>query len=275
MHSWIAPLGVIALIISCQTPQSKTNIEDPILASVGPKQLRESTVEQILHAHSSQEDSFALSTAYVDQWIRDQLMMREASGRFDSDEEVDRLVEDYRDRLLKHRLESAVIDERFDDQISDEELKTLYDEVKAQFKLNEPIIRCTFVKFAKETKSLNQFYKDWKADKEHAVRTFAAAYGEEMMLDTSVWRPIGDAKKWYSGFSERVALQKKGQRQIDENSQYYLKVIDVMDKGDFSPLTYIKPQLERMLLHQRRRTVIEDYKQELYEKALSRGIIKM
>ena len=174
-----------------------------------------------------------------------------------------------------HRLESSVMDERFDDKIMDEDLETLYEEVKAQFKLNEPIVRCTFVKFARETKSLNQFYKDWKADKEHAVRTFAAAYGEEMMLDTSVWTPMSDVKKWYQGFSERVAMQKKGQRQNDEKSQYYLKVIDVMDKGDFSPLTYIKPQLERMLLHKRRRMIIDNYKQELYEKGLSKGIIKL
>ena len=263
------------MIISCQKPQSQNDTVDPVLASVDGKELKSSTVEQILHAHSSQEDSFALSTAYVDKWVRDQLMMREASDRFSSDEEVDRLVEDYKGRLLMHRLESSVIEERFDETISDEELQSLYEEVKLQFKLNEPIVRCTFVKFKRETKSLNQFYKDWKADKEHAVRTFAAAYGEETMLDTSLWRPISDVKKWYSGFSERVALQKKGQRQVDEKSQYYLKVIDVMDKGDFSPLTYIKPQLQRMLLHQRRRTIIDDYKQELYEKGLSRGIIKL
>jgi len=275
-HLKIAIICGLTLCIGCQnTSKSDKLPQDLVIATVGLKELRSSTVDQVLHSYASHEDSLALATAYVDNWIRDQLMMKEALDRFSEDIKVNRLVEDYKGRLLKHHLELAIINERFDTLITDAELNEYYEKVKTQFSLNEPIVKCTFVKFNKDTKSLSEFYKDWRADEDHAVRTFAAAYGDEVSMDTSIWRPVSELKTWYSGFSERVILQKRPQRQLDAESQYYLKVVDVMDKGTFSPLAYIKPQLERMLLHQRRQAIIGDYKQELYERGISKGIIKI
>ena len=51
--------------------------------------------------------------------------------------------------------------------------------------------------------------------------------------------------------------------------------MDSVDKGEISPLEYIRPQLNRMYLHKRKQKVIENYKQELYEKALNNNIIKI
>lgn len=263
-------------LISCTSDNSRQSLDqDPIIAAVESRELLTSTVAQALHSYASHEDSMALSTAYVDKWVRDQLMMREALQRYAADEEVNRLVDDYKGRLLMHHLESAVVEERFDTIITGDELVQYYEEVKTQFKLNEPIVRCSYVKFDRATKSLSEFYNDWKANKEHAVRTFAAAYGEDVAMDTSIWRPMSELKGWYSGFSERVVMQKRPQRQLDTRSQYYLKVADVIDKGEFSPLAYIRPQLERMLLHQRRQMIIDQYKQELYDQALRRGVLKL
>ena len=48
-----------------------------------------------------------------------------------------------------------------------------------------------------------------------------------------------------------------------------------MDKGAFSPLGYIAPQLSRMLLHKRKQNILDAYKQELYEKALQENIVRL
>ena len=61
----------------------------------------------------------------------------------------------------------------------------------------------------------------------------------------------------------------------DQNYQYFLKVIESRDEGEISPLSYVEERLRQMMLHQRKQIIIEEYKQELYERALNNNVIKI
>ncbi len=266
---------MLFLNIACQPSEQLLDTEDVVVAKVGDRVLNLSTVRQVIHAYNTPSDSLAMSTSYINQWIRNQLMMREAARYFSTDEAIEQLVTDFRQRLLMHSLENKIIEERFDTLIAESELMDFYDQMKSQFILREPLFRGMYVKFPNETKSLDQFYKDWKQEEVHAIITFASAYGEALEIDTSIWRTWDEIKGWYPKFSLNTALREKSQRRLDTKAQYYLKIAQKVDKGQYSPLTYIEPQLKRMLLYNRRKALLEKYKEELYEKALQENIIKL
>lgn len=266
--------GSLWLLTSCDKQTSA--IDSPeVIASVEGRELYKSALDNVIHPQASPQDSSAMATAYVDQWVRDQLLMRQASRLFSSDFEVERLVDDYRERLLKYNLEDKILTERYDTVISPQELQRYYEKMKEDFVLNEDIYRSTYVKFDKETKSLTQFAKDWKKNDTEAIRTFAAAFAEIFDADTTVWRTWDDMTRGFEGFSKSSAQALKEQRQIGGEYEYYLKTHDIAALGSLAPLGYVAPQLKRMLLHQRKQQLLEAYKQELYEKALKDNVIKI
>ena len=270
----LAPV-LLCLIIGCENDNSNISAEASIVARVHDRTLTRSTLNQVIHAHSKVEDSTAMANAYIDQWTRDQLMMREASRLFSADSEVERLVKDYKESLLKHQLEDKIISERFDTTITAVQLSLFYDEMKSQFTLPNALYRCAFYKFSRETKSIDQFYKDWKKEDEHAIRTFAAAYGVELRSDSTMWYTWNELEDINRTFVQSIANRLLSQRKIDKEYQYFLKIYEKVDKGAFSPLGYVAPQLRRMLLHKRKQKILEAYKQEIYEKALRENIVRL
>jgi len=216
-----------------------------------------------------------MATAYVDQWVRDQLLMREASRYFSSDFEIERLVDDYREQLLKYNLEDKILGERFDTSVNDIQMTQFYAEMKDDFILSESVYRATFIKFDRKTKSLSQFAKDWKKNEINAIRTFAAAYAEEYKSDTLTWRTWEEIKAWEATLKKSLADKEKPQRQIAKDYEYYLKIHEVAALSSVAPLGYVAPQLKRMLLHKRKQKMLESYKQELYEKALKDNVIRI
>jgi hypothetical protein len=45
--------------------------------------------------------------------------------------------------------------------------------------------------------------------------------------------------------------------------------------NDTIPLELIREKLSRVILHERKENVLEDYKQKLYEKAINSNIVKL
>lgn len=275
-YVWVSILfGVSITCHYCTQASNPPSPGDRVIARVHDRILTEATLNQIIHGNTKPDDSAAIANAYIDQWTRDQLMMQEASRQFAADAEVERMVSDYRARLLKHQLEEKIIEKRFDTTVTITQMEALYEQIKSQFVLIEPVYRCSYYKFSRSTKSLEQFYKDWKKDDEHAIRTFARAYSVEMQVDTARWYKWKEISEWGAGFSQPSGNRLVSQRQMDDKYQYFLKVHDIVDKNEFSPLGYVAPQLKRMLLHKRRHQLLETYKQELHEKALQNNTIQI
>ena len=247
----------------------------PVLAVLGEQRLYNKDLIHLIHPNTKKQDSLSLRTAFIDQWLRDQLMTREAAKYFSSDEEIDRLVEDYKAKLLKFNLEEKVLNERYDTIVTEDELAVFYDQMKEQFILKENIYRCMYVKVEKGTQGLKDFNNNWKKDEYGPIRSFAGAFSVENHIDTTQWKPWTEIEGWCEKWSTSRVKQKIKQRQIDSEYEYFLKIVDSVDKGDFSPLEYIRPQLHRMYLHKRKQEIIENYKQELYEKALNNNILKI
>ena len=282
MFQFFRPKNCIALflifsIVSCdnRNQQESSTKESKVVATVGSRKLLQSDLDQIIHPSTTQQDSVALASMYIDQWVRDQLMTREAAKYFSSDFEIEKLVDDYREKLLKFNLEERVVAMRFDTIITEIELNEFYLEMKDQFILDQTLYRCIFAEFEKGTAGLSGFIKDWNAGNDLNVFSFAAAFSNQSHLDTAQWVSIEVLDDWNNKWSTRKLSDGQIQRQNDKESEFFLKIVEKVDKGQPSPLDYIKDRLVHMLLHRRKQNILEKYKQDLYEDALERNIITL
>ncbi len=268
-------LCVSSLWLSCSKSQESVEAPEPIIASVENRKLYQKELEQVIHPASSTKDSAAIANAYIDQWVRDQLLMKEASRYFASDFEIEKLVDDYREKLIKFNFEQKIIEDRFDTTVTSQQFSKFYDLHKEQFVLKEGVYRVQMVQIPRKTKNIDNFYRDWRSDEAEAVAKYIEQNAVQQALDEKRWYTWPQIESWCEGFNEGRAQKPGTQRIRQDDIECFLKVLEYRGEKEISPLLFIQDQLKQMILHHRKQEIIENYKSELYNKAIDHNIIKI
>ena len=100
----IFSLAVVAGFVSCKRfPNPFAN--QKVLAEVGGEKLYLHDIAPIFTPDMTAEDSIKIQKSYVDQWVKKQLKIQEAEEMFrSSQEDIDRMVEEYRNSLMTHKV---------------------------------------------------------------------------------------------------------------------------------------------------------------------------
>ena len=110
---------------------------------------------------SSKEDSAARVEAYIDSWIRKELLIQEATRKININEaEVERKILDYRYSLIAYEYQSYYIKQHLDTVFSDEEIRQYYEDNIDNFILKQNIVRATFNKVPRNAPKLDKL-KGW------------------------------------------------------------------------------------------------------------------
>lgn len=265
----------LVLSIQCTPGAGVPENTGQLIAEVGSRKLFARELEQIIHPNTSPGDSTSLANAYIDQWVRDNLLMQEASRVYSADFELEKLVEDYREKLLKFKLEEKIIHERYDTIVTEQQLLNFYSANKENFLLQQSIYRCWRAEFSNASKDKAGFRQAWNNEDVPLINSWINSHSGFSTAGTYAWYTWEEIQEWCPLFVEKGAANVKNQRKIKDNVEFYLKVLEVVDKGDFSPLEYIKYQLKLMILHKRKQDIIDNYKRELYERALESNVVKI
>src|SRR5262245_55309706 len=120
------------------------------VARVNDKFLYQDELVGIVDQTTTTEDSVARATAYVNSWIRKQLIISEAMKKIDINEaEVERKVLDYRYSLIGYEYQNYYIQQHLNDSVSDREIEVYYRDHFDNFILKQNIVRGTYIKVPK------------------------------------------------------------------------------------------------------------------------------
>lgn len=249
--------------------------ERPIIAEVNGRKLYADELQNLIHPSVNAYDSTGMANAYIDQWIKNQLMMSEASKFFTSDFEIERLVRDYREKLIVINLEEKVLEERYNTVIRSEDLLQFYDVNKEQFILDRPIFQIRSASLESDHPDYRMFRTAWRNNDVEGMLTLAESHSDILFQQDSVWHDSKEVLKFAPSLNPTDLRRLDNFELRDQNYQFFLKVLVRKDEGEISPLSYVEERLRRMMLHQRKQKIIEEYKQELYERALNNNVIKI
>lgn len=277
MHRFISyPLLLIVVLLSCQQKGDVATTEvKQIVAQVANTKLFESELNTVIHPSINKADSAALANAYIDQWVRDQLLMKEASRFSSSDPDLEKLVTDYRQKLIRFNHENKVISERFDTLVTNEQMARFYEERKEQFVLREPLYYIDLLRLPSGVKDLNKLYAQWKKEELKDIKQILVKDSLDQALIEKRWYTWAQIEQYTSKFKKSRANGPSDHRIKDGDYECFLKVREFRDQKEISPLPFIFEQLKQMILHQRKLELIESYKNELYEKAIENDLIKI
>lgn len=116
-------IGLMIALSLCSCQNSKKDKDGKAVAKVYDKVLYQSDLQGVLYDGISTNDSIVKTKAFIDNWIRRQLIIHQAEKTLDkSDIDFSKQLEEYRNDLIIHKYESMLIEQNLDTIVSDEEI---------------------------------------------------------------------------------------------------------------------------------------------------------
>ena len=275
---WLAGIFFLPLI-SCtdKAPRSKGDA----LVSVGQHTLTSFEVKKLIPKTLSSQDSLMMAESYVKKWVKNALIYDLANKHLeDEKEEIDRLVDAYRQSLMSHKYEEKLVEERLSAEISDKEISDYYEANKESFLLEEDIVKGLFLKVPSDAPGLSDLKKWCNSGGDELIEKI-----EKYSLQNAV---IYDYfyDRWMSGeeIAENMPVKKsefsrmlKTDKLIEVSDSaycYLLKVKEVEFKGNRAPFDYASAQIKEILLSQRKSEFLRSFEEEIYNEAIRKGNVK-
>lgn len=274
--------GVCALVIGgCDLIRMKdTRFSDhenrePV-ARVNNTYLYKDELMGIAPVGSSREDSAARVEAYVDSWIRKELLIQEAARKININEaEVERKILDYRYSLIAYEYQSFYIKQNLDTVFSPDEVKKYYEDNIDNFILKQNIVRATFIKVPRNAPKSDQL-KEWifsqDEDDRQNLKSFCLSFSVAYHISDSTWMIFDDLVR-NSPLAEipnKVQFLKTNPyyETQDENYLYFLKVDEYRISDNVSPLEFVADEIRNIILNKRKVELAKKLEDEVYENAL-------
>ena len=273
---------IVAIASSCdfvkvkdESVPEQDDLRQPI-ARVHDKFLYASEITGIVSPNASVEDSASLMNAYMNNWIRKQLLIDEASAKIDFDEaEIQRKILDYRYSLIAYEYKSYYINQHLNKQVSVEEIQQYYEQNQDNFPLKQNIIRGKFVRLPKDapnaTKIRTLIYST-RENKMEELRTYCFSYALMYSLEDSVWINFDDIIKNtpLAEIPNKVDFLKRTKytESSDATSTYYLLIKEYKKTDDIAPMEVVSDQIMDIIINKRKVELARNLEKEVYDKAV-------
>ncbi len=246
------------------------------VARVNDVFLYEHDLSGIVDEQTSPEDSAARVTAYVNSWIRKQLIIQEATSRMNIDEaEVERKVLEYRYSLIGYEYQNLYIRQHLDENISLKEITDYYNTHLDNFTLKQNIVRGTYIKVprtAPRTNRIKDMIFSKKAKDLEELRSYCLSFSTVYHLSDSSWiafdkmvvnSPIAEIPNKIQ-FLKTNPYYETG----DNDHLYFLKVDNYKISDNVSPLEFVKEDIRNILLNKRKVELARTLEDEVYDNAV-------
>ena len=250
-----------------------------LVAKVGKTYLYKDELAGIVPPKVDKADSTARVEAYIDSWVRKQLLIKEATEKIDINEaEVQRKILDYRYSIIAYEYQTYYIKEHLDTAINPGEIEKYYKENIDNFILKQNIIRATFLKVPKNAPQIKKvkeliFAKsdEGKADLKAFCLSFSSAYH----ISDSTWMIFDELVR----NSPIVEIPNKVQflktnpyyETEDDNYLYFLKVDEYRISDNVSPLEFVRDEISNIILNKRKVELAKKLEDDVYNNALEQN----
>lgn len=274
-------LAVLIVLTGCELIKMRTgnpHADERVVARVNDAFLYRSDLNGIVPSHISAEDSTMRIEAYIESWIRKQLLIQEAMKKINIDEaEVERKILDYRYSIIAYEYQSHYVKNNLDTVVADAEIEAYHNENIDNFILKQNIVRATFVKVPRNAPQVNRLRELIQSKDENdrmELKSYCLTYSVAYHISDSTWMIFDDLVR----NSPLIEIPNKVQflktnpfyQEQDDNFLYFLKVDEYRISDNVSPLEFVKDEIVNIVLNKRKVELAKKLENDVYNNALER-----
>lgn len=141
-------LTLLLASCSCQKPDDDGNIP---VATVYDKVLYQSDLQNIVYEGISYSDSIVRTKAFIDRWIRQQLLLQQAEASYKKSEiDFSKQLESYRNSLIIYKYESEYVKKNLDTVVTERDIAKYIKDNDSTMALNKEAVRYIILNMRKK-----------------------------------------------------------------------------------------------------------------------------
>lgn len=266
---------LLASIASCSLFKKKTTVDKDVIARVNDEYLYISDVQSLTKGLKGKDSSDVLKS-YAENWVRRKLLLQKAIDNIPADDvSISKKVEDYREELTLYEYEKALINQKLDTVIKDDELNTWYEKMKNDFPLEDDVCLLFFVKVKKDAPGLADarkwILKPKDEEDQRKLEGYCKEFAMSYVLDKGMWYTDENILKNFplSDYDINSLAASRDFREFKtDEASWFIRVGDVMKKDSPSPLEFVREPIVKAMIEKRRLQLVE----RVYNKIEQEGI---
>ena len=278
----VSGIFLLFAFIACNSNQTSTT-EAPkrvLLAQVFDYKLYFDDIKDLMQGYSDAADSIQQVRTLTEHWVRDRLILVEAEKNFPKEANMNKLLEDYRQSLLRHFFEQRTIEERLDTVITEQDLQSYYEANKEQHRLESGILRGYYFKISKPLSRTDKILTWWRTfPKQHFddVLSYASQRAKTNWADSTQWHEMHMLIQLFpeGTLSPSAIRSNQGIMKEDRDYIHLLYPLEVYYERDIAPLSTVRSQAARYIIHQRELELLERIKKEIYDRDIQNDQVKI
>ena len=252
----------------------------PLVAKVYDYELRLDDLAGLVGEGVSVEDSIAIVDNYVDQWVRQKVVLAKAEKNVKDD--FSRQMSEYRNSLLTYAYEQQIVSQLLDTNVTDTEIEEYYEANSEQFLLKNAIVKAVYVAAPKRNSADGKLksivYKHQFRDEDIVeMQALATRVGGTGSYDGATWMPFYSLQAVVPVTTYNEGLFLKQNRAIvlaDDSLCWYVRILDYKISDDIAPMELQMDNIRAIILNHRKLEIINRLQADLFKEAEEGGHIK-
>ena len=275
-------LGVMALLSAAGCRDYFMQSDRIVVAECYGNKLYQDDLEGVVPADANKIDSVTMVNAFINSWIRRQLLIHQAEINLTEDQrDFSKQMQDYYNSLLIYAYETKMIEQYIDTLVSEDEITAYYEENKANFQLRSTMVKAAYVildENCTERKEFKQLMSNSDTLTLPELDELAQQYAVSSFLDVDDWVRLDDLLQTVplEIYNTESFLKKNRFVSFEkDNLVYMVRFEDYLMEESVSPIEIEKDNIKNIILLKRKKELLSQMNVDLYEKAVKEHVFEI
>lgn len=267
---------------ACRFFEKEEQQQPDVIARAFEKQLYVSDLKNIVPRGASHQDSIAIVTSYINNWMKQQVVLQKAEDNLnDQQKDVSRKLEEYRNSLITYIYESELIRQKLDTSVTEEEIKAYYNDHQANFLLKDNIVKATYVKVplnAPKLEKVRTWYKSSNSRDSSLLIDYCHQFASDFFLGTDDWLLFDELLKKVpiKTYDKEEYLRNNRFIEVSDTSGiYFINIKGFKIKESISPLSFERDNIYSLIINKRKLELIDAMEKSAFDDAVRNNNIKI
>ena len=216
-------------------------------------------------------DSAQIIKNQINDWIRNQLLLKSSSDVNINMDKIDNQVLEYKNNLIMFEYEKYIYQNNTNFSASKEEIKAYYENNIEDFILQFDLIKALYAKIPKEAPEINAFrklLKNYPNSEINEIRSYCFRFAEKSYLEDTVWIKFDDIL-----FNNPLMLMENKSQFLktksyiensDNNFYFFVKILDKRIVGENSPLSFESSIINAIILNKKKQEIFDKLRDSIF-----------